>query len=214
MPDVNRAAGHCPTCGGTSWCPSCRGAGQQAGVADSRGYCTVCVGSGRCPQCSGRGRVHDLEFEVHGSDAKEVERVAKALAEKGLKHAAKTNKVEIHLHNSSIGVLNTGQIEDVESIRVSVSTLSSKGDDDVANALKCVTEAVVQSSELTPEQRTELLDNLDELARQAAMQTTTRSKPAVIKSVFVGISTALASAGSMAEIWSTWGPAIRRFFGF
>jgi len=167
-----------------------------------------------CPRCFGAGRVGDFEFEVSGDDAREVERVAKALAEKGLKHMAKRMKIDINLHDSSIGVLNAGEIKDIESISVNVTALSSKGYSEVAGALKALTESVTRSAEMRPRDRTELLDNLDELSRQAALAEKKRAKPAVIKSILLGISTALAGAGGLAEVWSTWGPTIQRFFGF
>lgn len=221
---LDKGQTHCERCGGTGKvpCPSCNGHGYGAGSAAWRGEgferfsCQVCAGTGvrSCPACSGSGRVGDFEFEVRGSDAREVERVAKALAEKGLKHMAKGKKIEINLQNSSIGVLNTGEMKDIESISVSVTTLSSKGYAEVASALKALTESVVQSAELTSEARTDLLDNLEELSRQAALPENERSKPAVIKSILFGISTGLASAGGLAEVWSTWGPAISSFFRF
>ncbi len=205
----------CPTCkgSGTITCKHCHGTGSVGILVPTK--CSRCNGLGEhsCPSCVGSGRVGEFEFEVSG-DAREVERVAKALAEKGLKHMAKRTKIDISLHDSSIGVLNTGEIRNIESISVSVTALSSKGYSEVANALKALTESVTRSAEMSPRERTELLDNLEELSRQAALAEKKRAKPAVIKSILLGISTTLAGVGGVAEVWSTWGPTIQRFFGF
>ncbi len=220
QPDLDENRKHCERCGGLGevQCPSCGGTGysEDPRGLQPEGACAVCRGSGtvRCPRCSGIGRVGDFEFEVSGDDAREVERVAKALAEKGLKHMAKRTKIDISLHDSSIGVLNAGEIRNIESISVSVTALSSKGYSEVADALKALTESVTRSAEMSPRERTELLDNLEELSRQAALAEKKRAKPAVIKSILLGISTTLAGVGGLAEVWSTWGPTIQRFFGF
>jgi len=220
QPDLDKNRKHCERCGGAGEvpCPSCGGAGRSAGLRGlgPEGVCARCAGSGivPCPRCSGTGRIGEFEFEVSGDDAREVERVAKALAEKGLKHMAERIKIDINLHDSSIGVLNAGEVKDIESISVNVTALSSKGYSEVADALKALAESVTRSAEMSPRERTELLDNLEELSRQAALAEKKRAKPAVIKSILLGISTTLAGVGGLAEVWSTWGPTIQGFFGF
>lgn len=68
--------------------------------------------------------------------------------------------------------------------------------------------------EITDEQRTELLDQLDELSTQAAIPQNKRVKPGVTKAILTGLATGMSAAGGLAEMWSTWSPAIRTFFGF
>ena len=122
-------------------------------------------------------------------------------------------KIEINLKNSTVGMLTAGDVKDVENILANVGTLASKGHDEVATSLKEVTEAVASSRELSEQERTDVLDSLDEIARQAALPVDRRAKPGVIKSVLSGIAGSLAAAGGTAEVWSTWGPQITRFFG-
>lgn len=127
---------------------------------------------------------------------------------------ATTYKTEINLSNSTIGILNTGEIEDVEAISVNVSSLAGSGHTDIAKAIKELTEAVATTQELAGDERTYLLENLEELSRQAALPPETRAKSGVIKSLISGIGSTLSAAGGMAEVWSTWEIPIRTFFGF
>jgi hypothetical protein len=130
----------------------------------------LCRGSGnvKCYTCLGRARLKDLEIEVHGANAKDVETVAKALLEKGMESQLLTGKsnIEVHLHNSVIGILNTGEIENVQSISVCVIALAESGNRDIAAALKSLTEAVASNSDITSAQRYELLEQLEELGKQ------------------------------------------------
>ncbi|MDZ7337362.1 MAG: hypothetical protein ONB30_02345 [candidate division KSB1 bacterium] len=167
-----------------------------------------------CHTCSGRGRIGEFEFEVHGTDAEDVERVTKTLLQQGLQKISSNSKVEIHLHHSTLGVLNTGEIENVHSISVNVSTLSDSGFPEVANALKILTEAIADSQEIASAQRAELLEQIEELSSQAARKPGERTKAGVIKAILTSLATTLSAAGGLAEVWSTWGPVVTRFFGF
>ncbi len=125
-----------------------------------------------------------------------------------------TYKTEIHLSNSTIGILNTGEIEDVQSISVNVSTLAESGHAEIAKAIKELTEAVAANQNLPADDRAYLLENLEELSRQAALPPEQRAKSGVIKSLVSGLAGSLSAAGGLAEVWSTWGAPIRAFFGF
>ena len=57
------------------------------------------------------------------------------------KHMPNQNiTTNIHVTNSQIGVLNTGSIQDVHAIDASITALNSKGDIDVGDAFKTITE--------------------------------------------------------------------------
>jgi len=78
--------------------------------------------------------------------------------------------------NINIGILNTGQIERVESISVSIETLSEVGQSEMAGALRDLAEAIAFSQELAEENRTELLEQLDYLSTQATLEPNKRTK--------------------------------------
>src|SRR5262249_942142 len=91
-----------------------------------------------------------------------------------------SNNISVHISESTIGMLNTGQLENVQSISVNVSTLADRGQAEVAEALKQVTEAVTASQEINSDNRDELLDYLEELSKQAALEPAQRAKPSII----------------------------------
>lgn len=123
-------------------------------------------------------------------------------------------KSDINITNSMIGILNTGQMKEIKSINVNIERLSDYGLKEVANALKSLTDEVVKSSQLTDDVRTSILEQLENLSEQAILTEDKRSKPGVIKAVFSVLGATLTATGSLAEIWSTWGPIIQKFFGF
>lgn len=120
---------------------------------------------------------------------------------------------KIKVSNSTVGVINTGEIETIESIFLNASTLANAGHTELAIALRKVTEATNNSQELTRKQQTELLEQLGEIARQAKISPNKRAGPAVIRVVLSSIAATIGTGGGLAEIWSTWGPAIKAFFG-
>lgn len=126
---------------------------------------------------------------------------------------ATTYKTEIHLRDSTVGVLNTGEINNVQSISVNVSSIAEAGHAEMAKALKELTEAVAGSGELSADDRSYVLENLEELSNQAALPQNERAKSGIIKSVAAGVGGSLSAAGGLAEVWSTWGPVIRAYFG-
>jgi hypothetical protein len=136
------------------------------------------------------------------------------MLEKGFEKMPTNPAVNIKLNNSTIGILNTGQIEHVQSISVHVASLAESGYTEVAKALKELTEAVAASKEISSHERSYVLDNLEELSKQASLPPTERAKTGVVKSILAGVASSLGAAGGLAEVWSTWGDKIRIFFGF
>jgi hypothetical protein len=115
----------------------------------------------------------------------------------------------INISNSNIGILNTGEIEDIQSISVNIKS----GTHEVAEAIKQITGAVSKSPDLAAPIRSMVLEQLEELSKQALIPIENRSKPGIIKAIISTLATTLSAAGGLAEVWSTWGPAIQKFFG-
>lgn len=121
---------------------------------------------------------------------------------------------EIKISNSTIGMLNTGQIKNIKSININIAKLNRVGSDEVADALKNIASAVAESTDLADLDKSNTLEQLGSLSEQAILPQNEQVKPGVIKAVISTISTTLAAAGSLAGIWATWGPVIKNFFGF
>lgn len=119
----------------------------------------------------------------------------------------------INIDRSTIGMLNAGQIQDVESISINVSAIAQSGNEDVAQALRATTEAVVSSKEISEDERTAILEQLDELSSQAALPLENRAKAGVIKAILTSLTAGLSVGANVAQVWSTWGGTIKTFFG-
>jgi hypothetical protein len=118
-----------------------------------------------------------------------------------------------NIANSVIGVLSAGQQNSLRNIAVNLQGLQAPQTQEVAAALKAVAEAIAESAELAIEAKTEALEYLEELSAQAARQPAQRSKPSALRAIVASLHSLLAAGGAAAEVWSTWGPQIRTFFG-
>ena len=73
-------------------------------------------------------------------------------------------------------------------------------------------EAVLRENELGEEQRKEILDHVEFLARQAALPQESRER-ALGKTVLVGLGKLLAMSASLAKLWETLRPIIAGILG-
>jgi hypothetical protein len=104
-------------------------------------------------------------------------------------------------------------MEEIESISMSISTLLSNGETNAASAFKQLTEALTTASQLNPAVRSDALENLQELALQAALPPSQRARTSTTKALLASLGATLATTANLAQIWSTWGPHIRAVFG-
>ena len=108
--------------------------------------------------------------------------------------------IVMHITHSTIGLLNTGSIEDVRSISVNVSNLAHNGHADVADALKIVTETVASNTEISEKDKEYILDQIEEVSRQATLPFGQRAKSGVVKAILEGLAASLGAAGGLAEV--------------
>ncbi len=122
-------------------------------------------------------------------------------------------KIEMksEVSNSQVGVLNTGKIQ-AKSITGSVSPSADPSQQQIAEALTSLTEAVKASQNISSQRQTEIIEQLKLLNEQAKLAPSER-KVGLIKPILSALATALSAGGGAAEIWSQWGDAIKIFFG-
>ncbi len=125
---------------------------------------------------------------------------------------ASVERHSINISNSTVGFLNTGQVERVESISTHLETLQQTGETDVAEALKRLTEAIANSSELDACAKMDVLEQLDELSEQALFPSEQRAKSTFLKASVGAIAAAVNVAGSLTTVWATFGPTIQAYF--
>lgn len=71
----------------------------------------------------------------------------------------------IQVSNSVVGTINTASIGTVDQ---SISALLQIGEPDVANSIKALSEAILQSGDLTQNQKNELIESLSVISKEAA----------------------------------------------
>jgi hypothetical protein len=120
----------------------------------------------------------------------------------------------IDLSKSTVGFLNTGQVKNLHDISVSIQQVRSADHEEVARGLEELAKAIASATDLGDAAKSDALDHLKELSRQAALPPNERTAPAVLKTLAAGLSTVLATGGNLAEMWSAWGPKIAAFLGF
>jgi hypothetical protein len=92
--------------------------------------------------------------------------------------------------------------------------IASVGDSKVAEALRHLTKGVAESDEISEEEKAELIQQLAELSRQAALPSDNRSSQGVLKAILASVKSVIGTASGLATVWSTWGETISKFFGF
>jgi len=121
----------------------------------------------------------------------------------------------IKIDNSTVGMLNTGHIENVRNIDLNIGSMLREGGTAVAAAsgLKGLTEAIAASAEVSDEKKSELLDQVKMLSDETSRPAEQRSKPAIVKAVMTSLATGLSAAGGLAKVWELCGPAICAHLG-
>jgi hypothetical protein len=147
---------------------------------------------GRCPKCGAVVRIYRgenrVESHVQGIRADEVALVVGAI----MGEATRASPI---ISNSVIGVLNTGEIKDVQSIAINVSNLEGSGHAEIANALRQLTEVVASSGEITSSQRSKALEILGDLGKQATAPKEARASAGTMETIIAGLASIISVGG-------------------
>lgn len=116
----------------------------------------------------------------------------------------------IRIDQSTIGVLNTGNIQTVDS---AVTVLSGQSDsEDASAAIAKFTQAVIDSQEATDEIKNEILELLSIVATEATAPAEKRRGQAV-KSMLTTIANIVSSVAGLAQLWEQYSLPILALFG-
>jgi len=118
------------------------------------------------------------------------------------------NLNNIKINNSTVGVVNTGNIESVD---ISVTSLTNGGQKELAEAIKLIIESVLSNQELEKKNRDEIIEILSILSSEATAPKEKRHNSSM--SILVNrLSTLLSLATSLSSLWTQYGPAIINAF--
>ncbi len=150
------------------------------------------------------------------------------LTEKGYKAAQKSIAKQrspvssVHIsggtfHQSSIGIgstvaanINLGS--QVGTINAAANMISQQGENDVATAIRELSEAVVRSSAIKNHQKQEALQVIADIAKQAEAKPEARSS-GTVKAMIAGFPAIIGLAADVTTLWDRYAPVIRAFFG-
>lgn len=114
----------------------------------------------------------------------------------------------IHINKSVVGSVNTAQVGRID---VALDNIQIGGNEEISNAIKTVTEAVIKNTELKEQQQTEILQELAFLAEQATLPKEQRQTK-VVNMVLKSLPVSLSVVANLATVWATWGGTLKEFF--
>ena len=121
--------------------------------------------------------------------------------------------VTYNFNNSPIAMANFGtQIGNISASLTAIGSNDQRSKD-FTTALKQLTEAVVNSTDLNEQQKKEALDALAFVGKQGE-EPPEKRQTGVLKPVLEAVPKLLSSASALVSLWHTFGPHITAFFGF
>lgn len=110
----------------------------------------------------------------------------------------------IKVDRSVIGAINTGVIH---SLDVAMTNIRAGGDEQVADSLRRMTEALIQSTDLATEQKNEALDHLAVIAEQASRPKQQRNVGA-LKVIIPAFERIIQNSAALVVLWQQFGHPI------
>lgn len=121
---------------------------------------------------------------------------------------AGTKLNNITVNNSVVGTINTGSIGSVDQ---SISALIQCGEPSLAEAIKGLSEAILQSGDLTRNQKNELVESLSVIAKEAATPKEARRNTVALALLERAVQiTSLAN--DITDVCTKWWPALVAVF--
>lgn len=110
----------------------------------------------------------------------------------------------IKVDSSTIGVLNTGNIQ---SLDTSITNLKQSGNEQLANALTTLTDSVIASGDLQNKIKDELIEILSYISSESTVPPEQQRK-AIAKSVIKKFEETISVSAKLTQLWTTWKPII------
>jgi len=118
------------------------------------------------------------------------------------------NNNHISINNSQVGVLNTGNINNLNQIIDSLYSVSQK---ELADNVKKFSEAVLKENDLTDIQKTQVLESLDIITKEL-FQKPENKKKTLVDVLFGQISAIVEFTANSLAIWHVLHPLLKTYF--
>lgn len=160
-----------------------------------------------------RGRVR-AEFDWHGVswiEASTDQSADEPRREVWDSSVAQWTKKEVTVNIfGNVGNVNTGIV--MGNMEANLQQLSREGHADLAADLQHLVQAVMSAAALSDDQKKEVVEQLAVLSSQAAVPAEQR-QVGTVRAVINGLKESLSVSGSLASLWSAFGPKLLAFFG-
>jgi hypothetical protein len=110
----------------------------------------------------------------------------------------------IHIEGSTVGVVNTGS---VGSLEVNLATLQRRGDEQLASALRELSESIINSTELGSDRMSSAREMLETVATEAARPAEQRNG-ASMRAILKELAEVVKVSASLSTLWERLGPVI------
>jgi len=125
--------------------------------------------------------------------------------------AGEDRVIQVNIHNSNIANLNLGS--QVGTINTALQVISGqKSSEELAQAIKDFTEAVLGSTALPDPEKQEAVQILAEIAKQAEAKPEERAS-GMLKAGIAYLPTLIATAAHLTGLWDKLAPLIKHYFG-
>lgn len=112
----------------------------------------------------------------------------------------------INVENSVVGAINTGEVQNID---IAMGDISAQGQKEIANSIKELTEAILETTELNEVQKNEALENISYLSTQAALPKDQRKK-GVIKAALHGLKEVVSTSNGVIGLWQKVEPILNQ----
>lgn len=116
--------------------------------------------------------------------------------------------IHIHIEGSTVGNVVVGTVANIQS---NINISRGISGEDLAVALRAVTEACLADQDFTDDQRQEALEAIEYLS-EAATKPPEQRRIRNIRTIAAGLAAVMATAAQAGQIWQEWGPVITQAF--
>jgi len=116
---------------------------------------------------------------------------------------------QIKVSEGNVGVINTGTLFNLDT---SIQVMQNRGDKEIANAVKELTQAVLDSNEINNKLKEEIVEQLEFLVTEA-LASKDKQRKGLIKTIINNISQSIATFGALLTIWNSLEPLLQAYFG-
>lgn len=118
------------------------------------------------------------------------------------------NNNHIAISNSQIGILNSGNIQNLNQ---TIDSLYSSSQKELADNIKSFSEKILTEPCLIKDQQDEILESLDIITKELFQKPENRKKN-VVKNLMQGISKMVEVAANSLTVWQVLSPLLQKFF--